>query len=64
MCSDVKKVKEEDDTLENCIRICANIHVVLLREIKVIFHNLLLSSEMCVSPFFWFDKIISLVTFH
>ena len=36
MCSVVKKVKKEVDTLENCIQICANIYVVLLREIKFI----------------------------
>lgn len=56
-------MKKEDDTLENCIQLCAKIYLVLLREIKEIFHNSLFSGKMCVSPAFGFDKIISLVTF-
>lgn len=49
-------MKKEDDTLENCIQLCAKIYVVLLLEIKEIFH------KVCFG-LFWFDKIISLVTF-
>lgn len=57
-------MKKEDDTLENCIQLCAKIDVVLLHEIKVIFHNSLFSGKMCVSPAFGLTRLSHLSRFY
>lgn len=57
-------MKKEDDTLENCIQLCAKIYLVLLREIKEIFHDSLFSGKMCVSPAFGLTRLSHLSCFY
>lgn len=55
---------KEDDTLENCIQLCEKIYLVLVREIKEIFHNSLFSGKMCVSPAFGLTRLSHLSRFY